>query len=73
MVMRYAKSEKELLDMKKEKTTLMKQIKDQQKENENILSKLRLLSEDKSRLAVNLDNKVILYLKWLVIEYLSIL
>ncbi|KAK9509108.1 hypothetical protein O3M35_006495 [Rhynocoris fuscipes] len=57
MVMRYAVSEKELLDCKREKDNLDKKIKDLLKENESSLLKIKTLTTDKMKLSQQLDNK----------------
>ncbi|XP_066901346.1 coiled-coil domain-containing protein 186 isoform X2 [Halyomorpha halys] len=57
MVMRYAVSEKELIDIKKEKETLLKKLKDTGKENESLLDRMKNLVNDKSKLSQLLDVK----------------
>ncbi|CAH1388905.1 unnamed protein product [Nezara viridula] len=57
MVMRYAVSEKELIDIKKEKETLLKKLKDTGKENESLLDRMKNLVSDKSKLSQLLDTK----------------
>lgn len=57
MVMRYAVSEKELIDVKKEKENLIKKLKDTAKENESLLERMKNLVSDKSKLSQSLDAK----------------
>lgn len=68
--MRYAISEKELIDVKKEKDNLLKKLKDASKENETLMDRVKTLVAEKSKLAQSLDNKVcfiynVLYLVFL--------
>lgn len=58
MVMKYAVSEKELIDVKKEKETIIKKLKDTVKENESQLDRMKNLVSDKSKLSQLLDAKV---------------
>ncbi|XP_073998483.1 coiled-coil domain-containing protein 186 isoform X2 [Rhodnius prolixus] len=57
MVMRYAVSEKELLDCKKDKDNMDKKMKEMLKENESSQFKLKTINGEKIKLAQQLDNK----------------
>ena len=58
MVMRYAHSEKELMEQKKEKELMEKKWKEILKENESIFQKLKLISTEKAKLSQIVDTKV---------------
>nr|CAD7442228.1 unnamed protein product [Timema bartmani] len=57
MVVRYAVSEKEVIDQKKERETLEKRLKETSKEKELLLGKLKNLTADKTRVSQMLDSK----------------
>nr|CAD7575434.1 unnamed protein product [Timema californicum] len=57
MVVRYAVSEKEVIDQKKERETLEKRLKETSKEKELLLGKLKSLTADKTRVCQMLDSK----------------
>lgn len=57
MVMRYAVSEKELIDVKKEKEIMTKKLKEMGKENETLIDRLKILIAEKSKLSQQLDSK----------------
>lgn len=57
MVMRYAVSEKELLDCKKDKDVMDKKIKEIFKENESSLCKLKTITGEKIKLSHHLESK----------------
>jgi len=57
MVMKYAFSESQLLNHKKEKECLEKKVKDLTRDGEVTMGKLKMLSSEKARVAQMLDNK----------------
>lgn len=57
MVIKYAVSEKNLLDMKHQKEQLEKKYKEQITENEIIQHKVQIMISEKSRICQMLDNK----------------
>ncbi|PSN40131.1 hypothetical protein C0J52_23823 [Blattella germanica] len=57
MVMRYAVSEKEVIDQKKERESLEKRLRELGKERDIMLGKLKGMSAEKTRICQLLDNK----------------
>jgi hypothetical protein len=60
MVMRYAVSEKEVIDQKRERESLEKKLREMGKEKDLLLGKLKAMSTEKIRLGQMLDSKVTL-------------
>ena len=58
--MRYAVSEKEVIDQKRERELLGKKLREMGKERDLLLGKLKALSNEKTRLGQMLENKVTL-------------
>jgi len=60
MVMRYAVSEKEVIDQKKERESLEKKLREIGREKDLLLGKLKAVCTEKTRLCQMLDSKVTL-------------
>jgi hypothetical protein len=58
MVMRYAVSEKEVIDRKKEQESLEKKLREIGREKDLLFSKLKNISSEKTSVCKVLDNKV---------------
>lgn len=58
MVMRYAVSEKEVIDQKRERESLERKLREMARENDLLLGKLKGMSAEKSRICQMLDIKV---------------
>lgn len=61
MVMKYAVSEKEVLEQKNAKERIEKKYKDSLKENEILQHKLSTMCSEKVRICQMLDNKVFIF------------
>jgi hypothetical protein len=60
MVMRYAVSEKEVINQKKERESLEKKLREIGREKDLLLGKLKAVCAEKTRLSQMLDSKVTL-------------
>jgi septal ring factor EnvC (AmiA/AmiB activator) len=58
MVMRYAVSEKEVIDQKRERESLEKKLREMGKEKDQLRSQLKNISTEKSRVCQMLDHTV---------------
>jgi predicted nucleic acid-binding Zn-ribbon protein len=58
MVMKYVRGEKEALDLRKEKETLERKLRDASKELEKNTNKIKQLSQEKGRLQQLYESKV---------------
>jgi hypothetical protein len=58
MVMRYAVSEKEVIDKKRERESLEKKLREMSRDRDLLLSKLKNISSEKTSVCKMLDNKV---------------
>lgn len=58
MVMKYVRGEKEALDLRKEKETFEKKLRDASKELEKNTNKIKQLSQEKGRLQQLYESKV---------------